>query len=39
MIGIVIMLGLFMFIGKKIGVMEGIALITAYVMYIFYSLF
>ena len=39
MIGIVIMLGLFMFIGKKIGVIEGVALITAYVMYIFYSLF
>jgi cation:H+ antiporter len=39
MIGIVIMLGLFMFIGKTIGVIEGVALITAYVMYIFYSLF
>ena len=34
MIGFVIMLGLFMFLGKKMGVIEGIALILAYVAYI-----
>lgn len=39
MIGFVVMLGLFMFIGKKIGIIEGLALIAAYIIYISYSLF
>lgn len=34
MLGFVVMLGLFMFLGKKMGVIEGIALILAYVAYI-----
>ena len=37
MIGFVILLGLFMFIGKKLGVIEGIALIVAYLTYIAYN--
>jgi len=37
MLGFVILLGLFMFLGKKMGRIEGIALIIAYLTYIGYN--
>jgi cation:H+ antiporter len=37
MIGFVVMAGLFMFFGKKMGVIEGVALILAYSAYIAYG--
>ena len=37
MIGFVVMVGLFMFFGKKMGVIEGIALILAYLAYIVFG--
>lgn len=37
MIGFVVLLGLFMFFGKRMGVIEGLALILAYVAYIGYG--
>ena len=37
MIGFVVMIGLFMFFGKKMGVIEGIALILAYLAYIVFG--
>ena len=37
MIGFVILIGLFMFIGKRLGKVEGLALIIAYVTYMGYS--
>jgi cation:H+ antiporter len=37
MLGFVVLLGLFMFLGKKMGRIEGIALIIAYLTYIGYN--
>ena len=37
MIGFIILVGLFMFLGKKMGIIEGLALIVAYFSYMAYS--
>lgn len=37
MIGFVILVGLFMFLGKKMGIVEGLALVVAYFTYMAYS--
>jgi cation:H+ antiporter len=37
MVGFVILVGLFMFLGKKMGIVEGLALIVAYFTYMAYS--
>lgn len=39
MIGFVIVIGLFMFLGKKLGIIEGLSLLIAYCTYIAYSFF
>ena len=37
MIGFAVMVGLFMFLGKRMGPIEGIALLSAYIAYISFS--
>lgn len=37
MLGFIVLLGLFLFIGKRIGYIEGIALLIAYVSYMIYN--
>ena len=37
MLGFIALVGLFMFLGKKMGIVEGLALIVAYITYLAYS--
>ena len=37
MLGFIILVGLFMFLGRKMGIVEGLALIAAYITYLAYS--
>lgn len=37
MLGFIALVGLFMFLGKKMGIVEGLALIAAYITYLAYS--